>query len=78
MEKGIGVSSGYGVGQIVKIEEADLNYQEKKVEDAEAEFARFQKAIETFKERTTAMAEKLRQSVGEKEAEILKFENLNG
>lgn len=71
MEKGIGVSSGYGVGQIVKIEEADLNYQEKKVEDAEAEFARFQKAIETFKERTTAMAEKLRQSVGEKEAEIL-------
>lgn len=71
MLNGIGASKGIGIGKIVKIEEADLNYEDKKVEDAQAEFIRFQKAVEIFKERTMKMAESMRERVGEKEAEIL-------
>lgn len=69
--KGIGASDGYGIGCIVRLEEADLTFKDRTVEDKEAEVSRFQKAVSDFTERTMAMAEDLRQRVGDKEAEIL-------
>lgn len=69
--KGIGASEGYGVGKIVRLEEADLHFEDKEVENPKAEEERFQAAVEQFTERTMAMAEEMRQRVGEKEAEIL-------
>lgn len=71
MLKGIGASEGYGIGNIIKIEEVDLSYEEKKVENTEEEIKRFQDAVDIFSERTMAMAEEMRTRVGEKEAEIL-------
>ena len=71
MLKGIGASHGYGIGKIVKIEEADLTYEERRIENTEEEIKRFQNAVDTFSERTMSMAEDMRSRVGEKEAEIL-------
>ncbi len=69
--KGIGASEGYGVGKIVRLEEADLHFEDKEIENPKAEEERFRAAVEQFTERTMAMAEEMRQRVGEKEAEIL-------
>lgn len=71
MIQGIGASKGYGVGTIVRIEETDLSFEDKKITDVDAEVARFQKAVEDFTEKTMDMAAKMRELVGEKEAEIL-------
>ena len=71
MIQGIGASKGYGVGTIVRIEETDLSFEDKKITDVDAEVARFQKAVEDFTEKTMDMAAKKREQVGEKEAEIL-------
>ena len=71
MIQGIGASKGYGVGAIVRIEETDLSFEDKKITDVDAEVARFQKAVEDFTEKTMDMAAKMREQVGEKEAEIL-------
>ena len=69
--KGIGASEGDGVGKIVRLEETDLHFEDRKIDNPEAELKRFQRAVEQFAERTMAMAEDMRQRVGEKEAEIL-------
>lgn len=71
MIQGIGASKGYGVGTIVRIEETDLSFEDKKITDVDSEVARFQKAVEDFTEKTMDMAAKMREQVGEKEAEIL-------
>lgn len=71
MLKGIGASKGYGIGRIVRIEEMDLSYEQKQIEDTEEEIKRFQNAVDIFSERTMAMAEEMRSRVGKKEAEIL-------
>ena len=71
MIQGIGASKGYGVGTIVRIEGTDLSFEDKKITDVDAEVARFQKAVEDFTEKTMDMAAKMREQVGEKEAEIL-------
>ncbi len=71
MLKGIGASEGYGIGRVVRIEEVDLSYEEKKVEDIESEIKRFQEAVDIFSDRTMSMAEEMRTRIGEKEAEIL-------
>ena len=71
MIQGIGASKGYGVGAIVRIEETDLSFEDKKITDVDSEVARFQKAVEDFTEKTMDMAAKMREQVGEKEAEIL-------
>lgn len=69
--KGIGASDGYGIGSIVRLEEADLTFEDRIVEDQETEISRFQKAVEKFTERTMKMADEMRERVGHKEAEIL-------
>lgn len=71
MIQGIGASKGYGVGTIVRIEETDLSFEDEKITDVDSEVARFQKAVEDFTEKTMDMAAKMREQVGEKEAEIL-------
>ena len=69
--KGANVSPGIGIGRIVIIEEPDLSYEPKAVEDVEAEKARLADAIGDYVEYTQAQAEQMKVSVGEKEAEIL-------
>ena len=68
---GIGASEGYGVGKIIRLEEADLHFEDRKIDNPDAEVERFQEAVEQFTERTRIMAEDMRLRVGEKEAEIL-------
>lgn len=71
MWKGIGGSDGYGVGTVVKIVEADITFEDKQVQDTQAEEQRYQAAVDCFTEKTLAMAEDMRTRVGQKEAEIL-------
>ncbi len=71
MFKGIAASRGIGIGSICRIIEHDLTFEAKKIDDAEAEKARFHKAIDDFVEETNVMAEDIRNRIGPKEAEIL-------
>jgi len=71
MYKGIAASRGIGIGSICRIIEHDLSFEAKKIDDPEAEKARFHKAIDEFVEETNAMAEDIRKRIGPKEAEIL-------
>lgn len=71
MLKGIGASQGYGIGNAVIIKDINLDYSAVKYSGAENEKARLHKAAEDFIEETKALAEDLKKSAGEKEAEIL-------
>ena len=71
MYKGIGASAGIGIGNIVIIKEQSLEYTARTVTDVDAEIARINEAIDTFSAKTQAMAEDIKQRLGEKEAEIL-------
>ncbi len=71
MLKGIGVSDGIGIGNVVIIDDRSLDFTPREICDVEAEKNRFSKAVEEFIARTTKQAESIRASVGDKEAEIL-------
>lgn len=71
MLNGTAASDGIGIGRVMVIEEHSLEYTPKAVTDADEESQRFKSAVETFCDNTTAQAEALRQSTGDKEAEIL-------
>ena len=71
MFKGIGASAGIGIGNIVIIKEQSLDYTAKTVTDIDSEIARMNQAVEQFTVKTQAMAEDIKQRLGEKEAEIL-------
>ena len=71
MLKGIGVSSGVGIGSILLIEEHSLTYTPKQVTDTDAEKKRFSDAVEEFCANTEKQAEALKVSAGAKEAEIM-------
>lgn len=71
MYTGIGASAGIGIGNVVIIKEQTLEYTAKTVVDTDAEIARINQAIEEFSAKTQAMAEDIKQRLGEKEAEIL-------
>lgn len=71
MVKGIGASQGYGIGQVVVIKEANLDFQRITICDVEAEKKRFQDALALFMDKTQVMADDIRARIGEKEAEIL-------
>ncbi|MDD6798041.1 MAG: phosphoenolpyruvate-utilizing N-terminal domain-containing protein, partial [Clostridia bacterium] len=62
MNRGIGVSQGYGVGRVVIINNDIPSYESVQVTDTEKEKERLKKALELFTEKTTAMAEKMRNS----------------
>lgn len=71
MLKGIGASSGIGIGTIVCIREESLDYSKVVFQGEEEEKARLKEAVDTFCKVTQEMAEDIRQRVGEKESEIL-------
>lgn len=71
MLQGIGVSGGYGIGKVLKLGGSDLSFELKTGCEPASEKARFHAALEKFTEKTNASAEKLRKTVGEKEAEIV-------
>lgn len=71
MLKGIGVSKGYGIGKTIIIQEKSLEFTPKTDCNPEVELNRYHETVDTFCKNTTAMAEKIKVSIGEKEAEIL-------
>ncbi len=71
MLKGTGASDGIGIGRVMLIEETSLEYTPKAVKDPDEESKRFRNAVKIFCDNTKAQADALRESTGEKEAEIL-------
>ena len=71
MVSGTGASAGIGIGRVVILKEETLEIKRETVADAEAEKARFKKAVEKSIEDTKALADDMAQRIGEKEAEIL-------
>lgn len=71
MLNGIPASDGIGIGRVMIIEEHSLEYTPKAVTDIDEESQRYKNAVEIFCNNTTAQAEVLRKSTGDKEAEIL-------
>ena len=71
MFKGIGASDGIGIGRVMIIAEQSLEYTPKEVTDIDAELERYRNAVELFCTNTEQQAEAIRQSAGEKEAEIM-------
>lgn len=69
--RGIAASDGIGLGRAVCVREENLDYSGVAYSGKESEKARLQAAIEQFEQRTAAMAEHIRQQVGDKESEIL-------
>jgi phosphotransferase system enzyme I (PtsI) len=71
MIKGLGVSDGYGIGRVMLILDQKLDYTPREIADVDAEIARFHDAIDQFTKNTLEQADAVRQSTGDKEAEIL-------
>lgn len=71
MNKGIAGSAGYGVGKVVIISDAKPEYENRTTTDTDAEIKRYDDAVAAFTEKTHAMAEAMKESVGEHNAEIL-------
>lgn len=71
MNKGIAGSAGYGVGKVVIISDAKPEYENRTITDTDAEIKRYDDAVAVFTEKTHAMAEAMKESVGEHNAEIL-------
>lgn len=72
MYKGIAGSEGIGIGNVVIIEEHEINIETKTVTDTDGEIAKLQSAIEKFVEATNQMADKMDVTVGKKDADILR------
>ena len=71
MMKGLGVSDGYGIGRVMLILDQKLDYTPREIADVDAEIKRFHDAIDQFTKNTLEQADAVRQSTGDKEAEIL-------
>ena len=71
MIKGTAASDGIGIGKILLLEEASLEYTPRAVEDPEAEVGRFRRAVEELIAETERDAAALRETAGEKEALIM-------
>ena len=72
MYKGIAGSEGIGIGKVVIIEDHDITIETKHVPETDSEIARLQEAIEKFVEITNKMADKMDETVGKKDANILR------
>ena len=68
---GTAASAGIGIGRVVVVEEPTLDYVSRTVEDTAAETERFNAAIASYVDYTNGQAQTMRETVGEKEAEIL-------
>lgn len=71
MYEGVNASEGIGIGTVAVAVEPDLTFTPHAVEDAAAEKARFEAALDVFCKKTEAQAEHMKTSVGEAEAEIM-------
>ena len=71
MIKGTPVSEGIGIGKILLLEEASLEYTPHTVTDTKAETARFRAAVDELTRETRRDAAALRETAGEKEALIM-------
>lgn len=71
MYTGIGASAGIGIGSAVIVKEPSLAYDNKAVSDVDAEKQRLTDALDKCIAKTQAMADDMKERVGEKEAEIL-------
>ena len=69
--KGLNASDGGGLGRAVCVREESLDYSSVPYSGKEAEKTRLKNAMEEFNQRTSAMAERIREQTGPKEAEIL-------
>lgn len=71
MFKGISISKGIGIGNIKLVEEKELKYELKHIENIEDEELRLDDALSKFKKDTAEIADNISKSIGKKEAEIL-------
>lgn len=71
MLNGTAASDGIGIGRVMLIEETSLEYTPKAATDPDEETKRFRNAVKIFCDNTKAQADALRESTGDKEAEIL-------
>lgn len=71
MFKGIGASEGYGIGNVLVINEQDVTFEPTAPENPQTELKRYRDAVSKFKDKTVLQAERVKQAVGEKEAEII-------
>ncbi len=69
--QGIAGAEGIGIGTVLLVREPTLDYSRIVFAGAEPEKQRLQNAVTVFTEKTAAMQEKMKQTVGEKQAEIL-------
>ena len=72
MYKGIAGSEGIGIGNVVIIEEHQIIIGTKTITDTEDEIKKLQSAIEKFVIATNDMADKMDETVGKKDADILR------
>ncbi|MCI9126029.1 MAG: phosphoenolpyruvate--protein phosphotransferase [Eubacterium sp.] len=72
MYRGIAGSEGIGIGNVVIIEEHQIIIETKTITDTEDEIKKLQSAIEKFVIATNDMADKMDETVGKKDADILR------
>jgi len=71
MYKGIAASDGIGIGRVVIIKEQSISYTSYTPKSIEQELTRFKQAVSDFTDKTMAMAERIKNQIGQKESEIL-------
>lgn len=71
MLKGVNASEGIGIGKVMLIEEVSLDYEKKQITDTKAEIDRYRKVFDAYCEKTEKQAENIKNTIGEKEADII-------
>lgn len=71
MLKGVNASEGIGIGKVMLIEEVSLDYEKKQTTDTQAEIDRYRKVFDAYCEKTEKQAENIKNTIGEKEADII-------
>ena len=71
MLKGVNASEGIGIGKVMLIEEFSLDYEKKQITDTQAEIDRYRKVFDAYCEKTEKQAENIKNTIGEKEADII-------
>ena len=71
MLKGVNASEGIGIGKVMLFEEVSLDYEKKQITDTQAEIDRYRKVFDAYCEKTEKQAENIKNTIGEKEADII-------
>lgn len=71
MLKGVNASEGIGIGKVMLIEEVSLDYEKKLITDTQSEIDRYRKVFDAYCEKTEKQAENIKNTIGEKEADII-------